>query len=95
MPTRLCSKQGDSKSVCLQSRGIPFLVFDVGGVLEMFDPRENKGIVVWEPTAEALTAKLSSANPNHCSPIHYLFVTFICKPLLLTSTSQAALSVIY
>lgn len=44
----------------MQVKGIPFLVFDVGGVLEMFDPSQNREAVVWEPTLDALYAKLQS-----------------------------------
>ena len=46
-------------------KGIPFLVFDAGGVLEMFDPKEFSDNVVFEPTLAALKRKLSSVvNPN-------------------------------
>lgn len=45
---------------CLQVKGIPFLVFDAGGVLEMFDPKEFSDNVVFEPTLAALKRKLSS-----------------------------------
>jgi hypothetical protein len=38
----------------LQVKGVPFLVFDAGGVLEMFDPKEFKDNVVFEPTLAAL-----------------------------------------
>ena len=40
-------------------KGIPFLVFDAGGVLEMFDPREFEDNVVFEPTLAALKRKLA------------------------------------
>ena len=43
----------------LQVKGIPFLVFDAGGVLEMFDPKEFEDNVVFEPTLAALKRKLS------------------------------------
>ncbi len=50
---------------CLQVKGIPFLVFDAGGVLEMFDPKEFSDNVVFEPTLAALKRKLSSVvSPN-------------------------------
>ena len=42
-----------------QVKGIPFLVFDAGGVLEMFDPKEFSDNVVFEPTLAALKRKLS------------------------------------
>lgn len=44
----------------LQVKGIPFLVFDAGGVLEMFDSKEFSDNVVFEPTLAALRRKLSS-----------------------------------
>jgi hypothetical protein len=43
-----------------QVKGIPFLVFDAGGVLEMFDPREFEDNVVFEPTLAALKRKLAA-----------------------------------
>jgi hypothetical protein len=42
-----------------QVKGIPFLVFDAGGVLEMFDPKEFSDNVVFEPTLAALKRKLA------------------------------------
>jgi hypothetical protein len=44
---------------CLQVKGIPFLAFDAGGVLEMFDPKEFEDNVVFEPTLAALKRKLA------------------------------------
>ena len=44
----------------LQVKGIPFLVFDAGGVLEMFDSKAFADNVVFEPTLAALKRKLSS-----------------------------------
>ena len=49
-----------AKPVLLQVKGIPFLVFDAGGVLEMFDSKEFSDNVVFEPTLAALKRKLSS-----------------------------------
>ena len=43
-----------------QVKGIPFLVFDAGGVLEMFDSKAFADNVVFEPTLAALKRKLSS-----------------------------------
>ncbi len=40
-------------------KGIPFLAFDAGGVLEMFDPKEFSDNVVFEPTLAALKRKLA------------------------------------
>lgn len=43
----------------VQVKGIPFLVFDAGGVLEMFDSKEFSDNVVFEPTLAALKRKLA------------------------------------
>ena len=43
----------------MQVKGIPFLAFDAGGVLEMFDSKVHKDNVVFEPTLGALSAKLN------------------------------------
>lgn len=43
----------------MQVKGIPFVVFDVGGTLEMFDGKSHRNNVVQDPTLEALTSKLS------------------------------------
>ena len=47
----------------LQVKGIPFLAFDAGGVLEMFNGKTHKDNVVLEPTLAALTAKLKEVCP--------------------------------
>lgn len=47
---------------CLQVKGIPFLAFDAGGVLEMFDGKVHKDNVVLEPTLNALSAKLNEVH---------------------------------
>ena len=52
----------------LQVKGIPFLVFDVGGVLEMFDGKKYRTNVVLEPTLEALTSKLKDVRPTLTDP---------------------------
>ena len=39
-------------------KGIPFIVFDVGGVLEMFDYKLHRENVVLDPTIDALTARV-------------------------------------
>ena len=44
----------------LQVKGIPFLAFDAGGVLEMFNGKVHKDNVVLEPTLAALTEKLNA-----------------------------------
>lgn len=51
----------------LQVKGIPFLAFDAGGVLEMFDGKIHKDNVVLEPTLAALTAKLKQVRAKSCS----------------------------
>jgi hypothetical protein len=51
---------GSSYSFCMiQVKGIPFLAFDAGGVLEMFDAKEFEDNVVFEPTLAALKRKLA------------------------------------
>jgi hypothetical protein len=47
----------------LQVKGIPFVVFDAGGVLEMFDHRQHPDNVVFEPTLEALASRLNGVRP--------------------------------
>jgi len=49
----------DCSSGLVQVKGIPFLVFDAGGVLEMFDSKEFSDNVVFEPTLAALKRKLA------------------------------------
>lgn len=44
----------------MQVKGIPFLAFDAGGVLEMFSGKIYGSNVIFEPTIEALTAKLNA-----------------------------------
>ena len=51
--------QADVQMGQSQVKGIPFLVFDAGGVLEMFDPKEFSDNVVFEPTLAALKRKLA------------------------------------
>ena len=43
----------------LQVKGIPFLAFDAGGVLELFSGKIYKSNVIFDPTIEALTDKLN------------------------------------
>ncbi len=43
----------------VQVKGIPFLAFDAGGVLEMFSGKVHQDNVVLEPTLAALTSKLT------------------------------------
>ena len=62
-------------SVCaLQEKGIPFLAFDAGGVLEMFDPKEFSDNVVFEPTLAALKRKLSAVVSDCLGPAHHCFL---------------------
>ena len=44
----------------MQLKGLPFVVFDQGGVMEMIDNKGTAGNVILEPTADALYSKLSS-----------------------------------
>ena len=62
--------------VCaLQVKGIPFLAFDAGGVLEMFDPKEFSDNVVFEPTLAALKRKLSFVVSDCLGPAHSCFLS--------------------
>jgi hypothetical protein len=54
-------------------KGIPFVVFDAGGVLEMFDHRTHPDNVVFEPTLEALAYRLNSVSLS-------AFVAVPCLP---------------
>lgn len=50
-----------------QTRGIPFLVFDVGGVLEMLDEQANSDSVILQLTTEALYSKVNGqSSPRSC-----------------------------
>eukprot|EP00884_Botryococcus_braunii_P006739 jgi/Botrbrau1/16066/Bobra.7_2s0037.1 len=42
------------------SLNIPFLTFDMGGTLELFDPSTAKDTVIKEPTAEALARRMQA-----------------------------------
>ena len=42
----------------MQVKEIPFLTFDAGGVLELFDHDEFDSVVVKHPTSDALAEKL-------------------------------------
>ena len=44
----------------LQVKGIPFVVFDVGGVMEMINIKAHSDVVIRMPTLDALAARLSS-----------------------------------
>ena len=48
-----------NRSLVAQVKGIPFLAFDAGGVLEMFDGKLHKDNVVLDPTLAALSEKLN------------------------------------
>ena len=45
-----------------QVQGIPVVAFDVGGVGEMLNTTAAADIIVAEPTAEALAAKLAEVH---------------------------------
>ena len=53
----------------MQVKGIPFLAFDAGGVLEMFNGKVHTANVVLEPTLAALTAKLTEVPSSFHPPI--------------------------
>ena len=44
-----------------QVKGIPFLAFDAGGVLELFDHHQYPDNIVWDPTAEGLSQRIAEA----------------------------------
>ena len=43
---------------CVQLKGLPFIAFDQGGVMEMIDSRDIGRSIILEPSAEALQARL-------------------------------------
>ena len=43
----------------VQVKGIPFLAFDAGDVLELFDHHEYPDNIVWDPTAEGLSQRIA------------------------------------
>lgn len=45
-------------SLWQQVKGIPFLAFDAGGVLEMFNQTANEDAVILEPSISALYTKI-------------------------------------
>ena len=51
----------------MQLKGLPFVVFDQGGVMEMIDNKGMAGNVILEPTADALYTKLSGMHPYSSS----------------------------
>ncbi len=46
-------------------KGIPFLAFDAGGVLEMFDQASNENAVILEPSISALYDKIKGGADSH------------------------------
>ena len=74
---------------CLQVKGIPFLVFDAGGVLEMFDPKEFSDNVVFEPTLAALKRKLSSVVSPNASFISCAFLSTEIRCILAQCLRQS------
>ncbi len=62
-----------------QVKGIPFLVFDVGGVLEMFDQATNQAAVIADPSIKALHGKLKSASLSQHSPPLCAIVRWGCR----------------
>ena len=49
-----------------QVKGIPFIMFDVGGVVEMVDYKMHGDVVVAEPSMPALRDKLTGAGRPRC-----------------------------
>ena len=61
---------GIPRSHCLwglQVKGIPFLAFDAGGVLELFDHHEYPDNIVWDPTAEGLSQRIAEVRAPGCA----------------------------
>jgi len=52
--------QAADTPLAAQVKGIPFVVFDVGGVLEMFDQESNQAAVILKPSIKSLYGKLKS-----------------------------------
>ena len=63
-------------------KGIPFLVFDAGGVLEMFDAKQHKDNVVPEPTLTSLADKLTAVRLSRARLSPSLVLRF--TPMLIT-----------
>ena len=78
----------------LQVKGIPFLVFDAGGVLEMFDSKEFSDNVVFEPTLAALKRKLSSVVRVVSNMATSTFTSEIACDTLLSSDLKMQLRVL-
>ena len=78
-----------------QVKGIPFLVFDVGGVLEMFDEADNTDAVVKEPTLDSLYSKLhgeilaSLLLLTHAAPKSETSETIVNQSWLVGRSSRA------
>lgn len=56
---RQSPQQDYSLPLHLQIKGIPFLAFDAGGVLELFDHEEHAGNVIKHATPAALASRLN------------------------------------
>lgn len=46
-----------------QVKGIPFIVFDVGGVMEMLDPVLDASLIIGRPDLDVLSQKLEGVAP--------------------------------
>ena len=67
-----------SVMVGLQVNSIPFVGFDAGGVLELFDYTLHNQSIVWEATAEALSVRLQdilAAGQMQTVQLHEKFLT--------------------
>ena len=54
----------------LQVKGIPFLAFDAGGVLELFNHHDYPNNIVWDPTAEGLSQRIAEVSSAPAQPLH-------------------------
>ena len=59
-----------------QVKGIPFLAFDAGGVLEMFDQTANEDAVILEPGISALYTKIKGESCSIIAQIDSLTSSF-------------------
>ena len=53
----------------MQVKGIPFLAFDAGGVLELFDHHQYPDNIVWDPTAEGLSQRIAEVSAGLCTAL--------------------------
>ena len=68
-----------SKKRFLQVKGIPFLAFDAGGVLELFSGKIYKSNVIFDPTIEALTEKLNEVRTSPLKPNWQITIVLLIR----------------